>query len=104
MSKDQRTSKKSTSNGRSVKAARSSKEEGNGQPQFSTTELKVFDHFRRYLMTPGAMLCLSAQEIESMSSGLNALVDRKMLELEGTRGAYCLTRSGFLAMRSVAEV
>lgn len=68
--------------------------------EFSDKELKVLKHFNMYLMTPGNMLCLSAQEIEGMQPGLENLVEREMLLPEGSRGAYCLTQAGFKAMKS----
>ena len=71
--------------------------------QFSKSELRVFDHFRRYLMTPGNMLCLSGLEIESMRDGLDGLVKRRMLVPEGIRGAYCLTPDGFDVMRALTR-
>lgn len=76
---------------------------GNIASRFSQSELRVFAHFHRYLMTPGGMLCLSAQEIESMDAGLHELVEKQMLLSEGVRGAYCLTPDGFRIMKDLAS-
>ena len=71
--------------------------------QFSDTELKVLQHFRKYLMTPGDMLCLSGQELDSMGNGVDSLMKRQMLVAEKKAGCFCLTQAGFDAMREVAE-
>lgn len=68
---------------------------------YSGPEIRVFSHFRRYLMTPGDMLCLSAAEIETMSAGIDVLLDRQMLVSEGSHGAYCLTPNGFEVMMAL---
>ncbi len=70
---------------------------------FSDSELKVFDHFHKYLMAPGQMLCLSSQQIESLDNGLDTLVAKDLLIAESMRGAYHLTEKGFDAMSSIYE-
>ncbi len=68
---------------------------------FSKSELRVFDAFRKYLMTPGQMLCFNAQDIDSMRNALETLIEQGMLISEGSKGAYSLTREGFEAMKSL---
>jgi hypothetical protein len=71
--------------------------------QFSESELRVLDHFRRYRMAPGEMLCLNGQQIDSMGPGLDALIARRLLLPEGARSAYYLTHDGFEVMHALAS-
>ena len=71
--------------------------------QFTQRELKVLEHFRRYLMSPGDMLCFSGQDIESMGTGIEDLVKRCMLVPERKKGSFSLTKQGFEAMRAIAK-
>lgn len=68
----------------------------------SESEQGVLEHFRRFLMTPGRMLFLNAKEIEAFNEGLQTLIQKQMLALEGSRGAYSLTPRGFEAMNDRA--
>ena len=70
---------------------------------FSDEEIRVFAFFRRYLMSPGQMLCFSSQDLESLKKGFEKLVARDMLVPEGSRGGYYLTAEGFEAMKLIPE-
>ena len=67
--------------------------------QLSDGEAKVLDVFRKYLMTPGQMLCLGNADIDSMKAILENLTSRGLLVAEGFKGGYSLTPSGFDAMK-----
>jgi hypothetical protein len=67
--------------------------------QLSHPEHAVLRLFRRYLMTPGKMLCLSTADLEAFHAPLAQLTDRGLLVAETFRGGYSLTETGFAAMR-----
>ncbi len=69
--------------------------------QFSAGEASVLITFRRYLMTPGKMLCFSTQDIGSMKKSIDKLIAAGLLVPEEFKGGYSLTRAGYDAMRSV---
>jgi hypothetical protein len=70
-----------------------------GGPHCSQSALRVLDHFRKYLMTPGHMLCFSSQDVAGLQEGLDELLRRQMVVAESRRSAYCLTRAGYTAMK-----
>ena len=70
-----------------------------GGPHCSQSALRVLDHFRKYLMTPGHMLCFSSQDVAGLQEGLDELLRRQMVVAESRRSAYCLTRAGYAAMK-----
>ncbi len=92
--------RKSTSTANSLAAA---SERIPDEHHLSKSELRVLETFRRYLMSPGQMLCFNGQDIESMRDGLEKLIDSGMLIAEGSRGAYSLTRQGFDAMKMIGD-
>ena len=55
--------------------------------------------FREYLMRPGRMLCFSGPDLERDRKALELLKDKKFLEKERFKGAYSLTKAGFVAMK-----
>ena len=69
----------------------------------SDEETKVLKLFRKYLMTPGQMLCLSPPDVATMGSALESMVSRGMLVPESFKGGYSLTRVGFDAMHDLSE-
>ena len=69
--------------------------------QLSTGEVSVLTLFRKYLMTPGRMLCLNHAEVGSMKRSLDKLIAAGMLVPESFKGSYSLTRSGFQAMNEL---
>ncbi len=70
--------------------------------QLSDGEIHVLSVFRKYLMTPGQMLCLNNADIDSMKNALEKLTTAGLLVPEEMKGGYSLTRSGFEAMNELA--
>ena len=64
----------------------------------STSEQRVLRTFRRYLMTPGEMLCFYGPNLELSKGALELLIDKDLLVKEKFKGGYSLTRAGFAAM------
>ena len=66
----------------------------------SDGEVRVLKIFRRYLMTPGQMLCLSGPEFETNKNALQELITTGFLVAEEFKGGYSLTDAGFRAMKT----
>ena len=71
----------------------------NSQSSLSLAEQSVLSVFRRYLMTPGQMLCISGSELEDFSVPLTHLSNKGLLVAESYHGGYSLTKAGFAAMK-----
>ncbi len=93
------------------KRARRAKKKENGddvgEPKQAPTLLSPAEHsvlsvFRKYLMTPGNMLCLSGSDLEAYRVPLVKLTNKGLLVAEKSRGGYSLTESGFAAMKNGA--
>ncbi len=69
--------------------------------QLSVGELNILAVFRKYLMTPGRMLCLNNTDIGTMKRSLDKLIAAGLLIPEEFKGSYSLTRSGFKAMKEL---
>ena len=69
------------------------------QPTFTAEEHSILNVFRKYLMTPGEMLCIGNPDLNRYAQSLARLVDRGLLVAEKRRGGYSLTESGFAAMK-----
>jgi hypothetical protein len=67
--------------------------------RLSDGEVRVLKIFRRYLMTPGQMLCLSGPEFETNKKALQGLISLGFLVAEGFKGGFSLTDAGFQAMK-----
>lgn len=67
--------------------------------ELSLSEQAVLNVFRKFLMSPGKMLCLSHSELESYDESLSQLIDKGLLAEESFQGGYSLTEAGFVAMR-----
>ncbi len=65
----------------------------------SLSEQAVLSVFRKYLMSPGKMLCFSHSELEAFDESLTQLTDKGLLAEESFQGGYSLTEAGFAAMR-----
>ena len=65
----------------------------------STSEQRVLRTFRRFLMTPGQMLCFYGSDLKRDQATLERLADKELLVKEEFKGAYSLTQSGFVAMK-----
>lgn len=78
-------------------------EDAQKEPGLSDGEVRVLTLFRKYLMTPGQMLCLNANDVESMGDALTGMVSGGLLVPEEMRGGYSLTRKGFEAMNEMAR-
>ena len=66
----------------------------------SNAEQRVLRNFRRFLMTPGQMLCFCGPNLKQNRATLQQLSDRGLLIKEDFEGGYSLTRDGFAAMKS----
>ncbi len=64
----------------------------------STSEQRVLGTFRRFLMTPGQMLCFDGPNLEQDKATLEFLTDKDLLVKEEFKGGYSLTQAGFAAM------
>lgn len=69
--------------------------------QLSVGEVNILAVFRKYLMTPGRMLCLNNTDIGTMKRSLDKLTAAGLLIPEDFKGSYSLTRSGFKAMKEL---
>ena len=69
---------------------------------FSPAEHAVLNAFRKFLMTPGKMLCFSGSDLEAFSVPLASLANNGLLVAERFRGGYALTKAGFAAMKGSA--
>lgn len=65
----------------------------------TTAEQKVLTTFRKFLITPGEMLCFSGTNLEQHKQTLDAMSEKDLLIKEKFKGGYSLTKEGFLAMR-----
>lgn len=54
--------------------------------------------FRRFLMTPGQMLCFYGPNLQQNKATLELLTEKELLVKERFKGGYSLTRAGFAAM------
>ena len=66
----------------------------------SNSEQRVLLTFRRFLMSPGEMLCFYGPNLEQNKTTLELLTDKDLLVKEKFKGGYSLTREGFAAMKS----
>ncbi len=64
----------------------------------STSENRVLRTFRRFLMTPGQMLCFYGPNLEQDKATLELMTDKDLLVKEKFKGGYSLTPAGFAAM------
>ena len=64
----------------------------------STSEQRVLRTFRRFLVTPGQMLCFSGPNLEQDKATLELMTGKELLVKEKFKGGYSLTRAGFAAM------
>jgi hypothetical protein len=55
--------------------------------------------FRRFLMTPGHMLCFHGPNLKKHKDALQKLSDKGLVVKESFRGGYSLTRAGYAVMR-----
>ena len=65
-------------------------------------EKRVLQTFRRFLVTPGQMLCFYGPDLEQKRDTLRRLIDKDLLVKEEFNGAYSLTPAGFAAMTDCA--
>ncbi len=71
------------------------------QVQLSAGEVNILGVFKKYLMTPGRMLCLNNTDIGTMKRSLDKLIAAGLLIPEDFKGSYSLTRSGFNVMNEL---
>ena len=65
---------------------------------FSASEQRVLRTFRRFLMTPGQMLCFSGPDLKQNKATLELLAAKELLVKEKFKGGFSLTPSGFKAL------
>ena len=65
----------------------------------SSEEEAVLGVFRKYLMTPGRMLCFGKPDLDSYRVPLAKLIEKGLLVAEKFQGGYSLTQSGYAAMQ-----
>ena len=68
------------------------------KPVLTASEQRVLRTFRRFLMTPGQMLCFYGPNLKQNMTTLERLTDKEFLVKEKFQGGYSLTRSGYAAM------
>ena len=68
------------------------------QSVLSTAERALLSIFRKYLMTPGEMLCLGSSDLEAFKMPLVQWTNGGMLVADRYQGGYSLTEVGFAAM------
>lgn len=66
----------------------------------SPSEKLALRTFRRYLITPGIMLCFYGPDLEKHKSALQQLTAKDLLVKEKFNGAYSLTHAGYEAMKT----
>ena len=66
----------------------------------TTSEQRVLRTFRRFLMTPGEMLCFSGPDLQQHQATLELLTSKDLLVKERFKGGYSLTEEGFAAMNA----
>lgn len=76
---------------------------GGEELSLSPPEKRVLSLFRRYLMTPGKMLCLGSADLATYKTPLLQLTDKGLLVAESFQAGYSLTPSGFAAMENGAR-
>ena len=71
------------------------------RPNLYTSEQRVLQTFRQYLMTPGQMLCFSGPELAKHWATLQRMSEEDLLSKEKVKGGYSLTHAGFAAMQEL---
>ena len=84
---------------RRTAAATNSRETDSLETSLSAKETAVLEIFRRYLMTPGKMLCFAGSDLVTYDTALSRLLDKGLIDGEKFRGGYSLTEEGFAAMK-----
>jgi hypothetical protein len=69
----------------------------------SPEEQRVLGTFKRFLMTPGQMLCFNGPSLKQNKTALQKLTDKALLVSEQFKGAYSLTPDGFAAMNTYVK-
>ena len=64
----------------------------------SKPEQRVLGTFRRFLITPGQMLCFFGPTLKQNEATFELLIDKELLVKERSNGGYSLTQAGFAAM------
>ena len=64
----------------------------------STSEQRVLQTFRQFLMNPDKMLCFSGPHLKQNEAPLAILTEKKLLVKNKFKGGYSLTQTGFVAM------
>lgn len=68
-------------------------------PPIEDGETRVLRIFRRFLMAPGQMLCLTTADEVSLMPALNRLIHAGFLISEKFNGSYSLTQEGYDLMK-----
>ncbi len=70
-----------------------------GDDRKQRVERELLQTFRRFLMSPGQMLCFAGPDLAHYRDALARLTDRGLLVAESFPGGYSLTHAGFNVMR-----
>ncbi len=79
-----------------------------GEPNKSQFSLSPEEHavlsvFRKWLVTPGKMLCFATSDLKAFHLPLAQLTHKGLVVAEKFQGGYSLTESGFAAMNEMAS-
>ena len=70
----------------------------------SLNDQLVLDVFRRYLVTPGEMLCFHGKWLEEHGESLRHLTAIKLITKEHFKGGYSLTDAGYTAIHNTDQI
>ena len=65
----------------------------------STSERRVLDAFKKYLIRPGQMLCFFGPTLKKYDTALRQLTEKELLVKEQFKGGYSLTNAGYAIIR-----
>ncbi|REJ67247.1 MAG: hypothetical protein DWQ31_11770 [Planctomycetota bacterium] len=64
------------------------------------SEERVLRVYRKFMMSPGQMLCFNGPDLKRNENALHNLMNKDMLIKERFKGGYSLTQEGYAAMKS----
>jgi len=69
----------------------------------SNQERSVMQNFRKFLITPGQLLCFNGPQLSKFKGAFQRLTDKGFLVKEKFKGSYSLTEAGFEAMKQCTK-
>ena len=67
--------------------------------ELTKSEQRVMRTYRKFMMTPGQMLCFYGPDLKQNETALANLTNRDLLIKERFKGGYSLTNEGYDAMK-----